>query len=97
MEDGGCCSLFEFVNKAHGLILRGMISMTEWHRVAKIIFKQMIESVQFIHSKRICHLDISLENYLINDISVELNCNGQIRFCAEEIQVKMCGMCTSTL
>ena len=69
MEDGGE-SLFDFVNKAHQLILSGNIDITEWHRVCKVIFKQMLECIEFIHSLNICHFDISLENFLINDVDV---------------------------
>eukprot|EP01084_Bolivina_argentea_P168155 291684_1 len=69
MEDGGS-DLFDFIKKAHGLISMDIIHMNDWHKVVKIIFKQMIECIEFIHSKNVCHFDISLENFLINDVKV---------------------------
>lgn len=32
----------------------------------KIIFRQIIEGLKFLHEKGVCHLDLSLENILIN-------------------------------
>ena len=93
MEDGGCHSLFDFVSKAHKLIVAKQISINEWHGVSKIICKQMIESIQFIHSKNICHLDVSLENFVINDVEVQrINKKSQIRFVTQDLQVKLCGV-----
>ena len=59
MENGGN-SLFDFIQKAHGFVANGKIAMTEWHKTVQIMFKQMIESIEYIHSKNICHFDISL-------------------------------------
>eukprot|EP01084_Bolivina_argentea_P050214 92333_1 len=67
MEDGGT-SLWDFISDAHGLINQGQITIKEWHRVCKIIFKQMIECIEYIHSQNVCHFDISLENMVINDV-----------------------------
>ena len=53
----------------------------------------MIECIEYIHSKGVCHYDISLENWLINDIPVKVNStsNGStVTFCCDEIQVKLC-------
>ena len=71
MEDGGG-SLFNFVTKAHNLIQTGSIEISEWHKTVKVIFKQMIECIKYIHSKGVCHYDISLENWLINDVGVDV-------------------------
>ena len=97
MEDGGH-SLFEFVVKVHKLIQFGKLEISEWHRIAKIIFKQMIEAIEYIHSKNIAHFDISLENFLINDIDVLLVSTPKgekIRFdidgkTGKGVQVKLC-------
>ena len=73
MEYGGK-SLFDFIFKAHQLISRGNIDISEWHKVVKIIFKQMIECIEFIHKYSICHFDISLENFLICDnVMIQIN------------------------
>ena len=97
-EDGGF-PLFDFVVKVHQLIEIGKLEITEWHRIAKIIFKQMIEVIEFIHSKHVAHFDISLENFLINDVDVVLvtvpNKGTQtIKFSVDDessgIQIKLC-------
>ena len=103
MEDGGH-SLFNFVSRVHEFIQSGQISIAEWHKMAKIIFKQMIEFTEFIHSQNICHFDISLENFLINNINVEviptldsstdganvLITTERLKFCTEDVQIKAC-------
>ena len=61
MEDGGH-SLFAFVQKAHSLIQAGNLEISHWNEVCKVIFKQMVECVEYLHSQGICHMDISLEN-----------------------------------
>eukprot|EP01084_Bolivina_argentea_P042691 78700_1 len=91
MEDAGD-DLFDFVVKAHRLIQMGTIDIFEWHKVVKVILKQMIEAIEFIHSKNVCHLDISLENFLIND--VEINCfkrenKTKMQFVLENIKIKL--------
>ncbi len=83
-------SLFNFVVKAHSIISAGSMSIKDWHQVVKMIFKQIIEAVEYIHSKRICHMDISLENMLINDVDVDVNENGTIRIRPEDVQCKLC-------
>ena len=95
MEDGGF-SLFEFVVKVHRLIRMGKLHISEWQRIAKIIFKQMIQAIEYIHSKGVCHFDISLENFILNDIDVVLvttPTEETIKFVATDtsgIDVKLC-------
>eukprot|EP01084_Bolivina_argentea_P204047 348412_1 len=97
MEDGGN-SLFEFIKKAHGLIKNGNISLEHWQAVIRVILKQMMECVAYIHSKNVCHFDISLENWLINDVEVVVKTtrgkkksqSEQLTFVIENIQVKLC-------
>eukprot|EP01083_Nonionella_stella_P027569 75966_1 len=89
MEDGGT-SLLDFVSKAHHFIKRGLLSMTEWHKTCKCIFKQMMECVEFIHCNSVCHFDISLENVLINPVQITVNPDRSIQFCAGSIQIKLC-------
>ena len=72
MEYGGD-NLLDFVIKAHKLIEIGQLEMSEWHRLCKIIFKQMCDSVHHIHSKNVSHYDISLENFLINELNISVN------------------------
>ena len=96
MEDGGM-SLFNFVSKAHRIINTRAINIEEWHKVCKIIFKQMIESIEYIHSRLVCHFDISIENFVITDVQVQRSENPQdhtvnIKFMTDEIQIKLLGM-----
>eukprot|EP01084_Bolivina_argentea_P027752 51553_1 len=66
MENGGS-ALFDFITKSHNLIQSGKIEISHWKKVCKLIFSQMVECIDYIHSKNVCHFDISLENFLIND------------------------------
>jgi serine/threonine protein kinase len=50
------CDLFEVV-KTHGNLQESQ---------ARSIFKQVCQALQFLKSKRICHLDVSLENILMD-------------------------------
>ena len=67
MEDGGS-SLFDFVVKMHQFVESKRLNIDELHSVSRIIFQQMIEAIEYIHSKGIAHMDISLENWLIDDL-----------------------------
>ena len=96
-------SLFKFIQKAHGYINDGYILISDWHNFVKIIFKQMIECIEYLHLMNVCHFDISLENMLISDIEVEMieNKNGKqyLRFCTEsdQIQISLCDFGLSQL
>eukprot|EP01084_Bolivina_argentea_P050215 92334_1 len=94
MEDGGSC-LFDFVRNAHKLIRNKRIGPSEWRKVTHIMFSQIVECMEFIHSKNVVHFDISLENFLVNDIKIEVVTNlkskkSRLRFVTKEIQVKLC-------
>jgi len=95
MEDGGS-SLFDFVVKAHSMIRSGRIAIPHWMQVAKLIFKQMLECVQYLHSLNICHQDLSLENFVINDVMVNVTQTGaqkdhgeSLEFVTKGIQIKL--------
>lgn len=60
MEDGGQ-SLLVFVQKAYKMLQRNKLDISEWLKVCRLLFKQMIECIEYIHSKNIAHFDISLE------------------------------------
>jgi len=73
MEYGGT-SLFRHVMKYHSLIKQNIMSIDEWGKHVKIIFKQICQILYYLHNKvHCCHLDISLENMLIK--------HNQIKFC----------------
>ena len=94
MEDGGF-SLFTFIVKVHRLIRMGKLEISEWHRVAKIILKKMIEAIEYIHNKGISHFDISCENWTLNDLDVVLVTDGDketVKFSVNEtsgVEVKL--------
>ena len=100
MEHGGK-GLFEFIVEAHELIEKGQIEISEWHKVVQIIFKQMIECIEYIHNKNVCHFDISLENFLINDVLIipyhSDNGRKYIKFLCSDIQIKICDFGLSEL
>ena len=96
MEDGGN-RLMDFIIRAHKFIKNGQIDITEWHKMVKVIFKQMIEFVDYIHNKKICHFDISLENFLINSVDVavtKISDDGEtvekLEFCKDKVYIKAC-------
>eukprot|EP01083_Nonionella_stella_P089302 249146_1 len=92
MEDGGV-PLFDFIMKAHKLIAQNKITFAHWKKVSEIIIRQMIEAIAFIHSKNVCHFDISLENFVINDVAVDIIRRADaetIEFNMNEIQIKLC-------
>lgn len=59
MQNGGS-SLFDFVTKAHQYIKIGKIDITEWHKLVQLIFKQMVDAVDYHHQKNVANFDISL-------------------------------------
>lgn len=89
MEDGGDC-LFDWCVKAHALITKNRLDISEWHNAVKVIFKQMLKCVEYIHSQSICHFDISLENFLVTGLDTRLKTDGKVQFNTENIKVKLC-------
>jgi len=93
MEDGGL-PLFEFVIKCHELIKNKVLRVSHWKSVVRVIFAQMLQCVQYIHAKKVCHFDISLENFCINDVEISLleQADGSevINFALDDIHVKLC-------
>merc|ERR1712228_80227 len=65
MERGGT-DYFDFIVKCHDMISNNKLSLNEWRKQCKFMFAQMIQFVNWMHTKMSCaHLDISLENILI--------------------------------
>jgi len=89
MEDGGN-SLFDFVQRVHQYIADQFLDIEHWKKAVRVILHQMVEAIAYIHSLNICHFDISLENWLINDVSVDILENGQMLFDLSDIRVKVC-------
>ena len=90
MENGGVM-LFNFIVRVHRYIESDKLEISEWHKFVKIIFKQILLAIEYIHCHNVCHFDISLENILINDdVEVILDSNGKIKFCHDNISIKLC-------
>ena len=90
MEDGGQ-SLFDFVERAHKCIQAKKLEISQWLKMCKIIFKQMVQCLEYIHTKNVAHFDISLENYLINDVKINVIEDGKFEFSFDDrVQCKLC-------
>eukprot|EP01084_Bolivina_argentea_P286959 492358_1 len=89
MEDAGD-ELFGFVVRAHKFIRSGQLSIKEWRRFCKRAARQMVELVDWMHNEmNCCHLDISLENFTIQNALVYVNeNNGNITF-TDDFVIKM--------
>eukprot|EP01084_Bolivina_argentea_P042043 77588_1 len=99
MEDGGM-DFFKFVAECHKLINSKVLSISEWQMAVQVLFKQMVEYVDWLHSEmNVCHLDISLENLLITDVFVmsEQGPNGEPQiYLSHNFQIKFCDFGLST-
>lgn len=92
MEDGGM-DFFKFVAECHKLINSGALSLREWQSAVRVAFKQMVQFVEWMHSKMaICHLDISLENLLISNVFVmtDKTSGSQRIYLSHNFQLKFC-------
>ena len=59
MEHGGH-PLFDFVTKVHHYINMGKLQISEWHKLVQILFKQMVDTTDYMHSQNVANFDISL-------------------------------------
>lgn len=67
--EGG--DLFAFLQKMHPRSLSNKNKATAeglkaWYHAVRGVFRQLIKGVAWMHSKRVCHRDLSLENVLLN-------------------------------
>ena len=78
-SNGGQC-LQKFVEKCHELIFAQRLEIKEWRAVVQLIFKQMIDFVDFLHHQmNICHMDICLKNILIKNVVLIPQNDGKVR------------------
>eukprot|EP01083_Nonionella_stella_P025645 70646_1 len=89
MEHGGS-DLFEFVVQAHEHIKNGSLSIKEWRKFVKYIFWQMCVLMLWLHNTaRATHLDVSLENMLVQNARFINKGNGELSI-STNIEIKFC-------
>jgi len=89
VEDGGS-GMFEFVAKCHKFISAGRLDIAEWHRFCKLAFQQIVQLVDWMHNQMHCaHLDISLENMVIDDVMVQVQEQSNKIVFSDSFSVKM--------
>ena len=59
MENGGH-GLFDFVSKAHEYIKIGKVEISEWQKLVQLLFKQMVDTIAYMHEKNVANFDVSL-------------------------------------
>lgn len=63
--------LFHFLQRSHPKYVRGNKAtpseMENWFLVVRGLFRQLIKGISWMHSKHVCHRDLSLENILITE------------------------------
>ena len=85
-EHGGT-SMFEWNRVAHQRIEEGRVSLKYWRKNVKFLFTQMVDYVLWLHdTMNVCHLDISLENMLLQNgdhflEKSKFTYSQQIKFC----------------
>eukprot|EP01084_Bolivina_argentea_P047909 88320_1 len=75
LEDGGD-SLFSFVKESHEHIKNDTIDIKEWHKFCKGAITQMVNVLHWMHDNNCCHLDVSLENFVISNIKTTVLCDA---------------------
>jgi len=78
------------MGKAHDFIRSGKLPISEWHSMVQLIFKQMVEALEFMHCHRVAHFDISLENMLISEVEVTIDSEDQLHFILKDVEIKIC-------
>ena len=97
MEDGGM-SLQQFTQKMHKLIKLNLLDIDHWKNVVRIIFIQMIECIEYCHTKNICRFSVSLQNFVINDINIKINKNTRkFHLPLTDIKIKLCDVGTAII
>jgi len=69
MEYGGI-NLFQYTKLMHCKIKRNKLSINEWTKHVRILFKQMCHYIDWLHKCNITHSDICLESIVIKDFKL---------------------------
>eukprot|EP01083_Nonionella_stella_P000604 1701_1 len=90
MQYAGKMSLFEFVKRCHQYIEQGIISLKQWHRLCRVALKQMVELLDWLHNTmHCCHLDLSLENFVIDNVMVTQRQRSKQIVFSSDFQIKL--------
>eukprot|EP01084_Bolivina_argentea_P269025 457106_1 len=91
MEHGGM-GLFHFAHQFHNYISNGCFSIVRWQHICKLLFKQMVMFIDWLHNiMDVCHLDISLENLLISGVNISFDKKtNQINIVENDLQIRFC-------
>ena len=72
VQQFGGINMFEYIKSSHEMIKDGEIPIQEWKRHCKILIKQILLYINWMHNHVfLCHLDISLENMVINNVEYD--------------------------
>ena len=67
VQEYGGNDLFDFVVKQGENLDKNRLDIKEWHLQVQFIFSEIAKALHYFHySKNMCHLDMSLENTLID-------------------------------
>eukprot|EP01083_Nonionella_stella_P087770 244304_1 len=88
MEHGGE-NLFDFVKECHQCIEYGLISNSVWLAFCKTAMQQMVDVVAWLQQMHCCHLDISLENFVIHNLEVRLASDQKTVVSISNFQIKI--------
>eukprot|EP01084_Bolivina_argentea_P133770 236106_1 len=91
MEHGGQ-SLFHLAKQCHQLIEtgHGVIPNSVWLSFCRTAMQQMVALIEWMHNEmHCCHLDISLENFVIGNVHVYLANDGKTWRAIKNFQIKI--------
>ena len=89
MSDGGQ-SLSKFVEICHKYIFDGKLQIKQWINIIKKIFIQIINLIDILHNKlKICHMDLSLNNFLIKNVEIIEQKENKIDIC-DNFEISIC-------
>eukprot|EP01083_Nonionella_stella_P070734 189395_1 len=73
MQHGGH-SFFEFVKKCHQYIEHELLDITQWLSFCVAAMQQTVGLLAWLHdTMHCCHLDVSLENFVISNVHVHMD------------------------
>jgi len=89
MENGGG-DFFDWIVRCHQWIRDGRLSLKQWRQYIRDLLLQICGFVEWLHSAmNVCHLDISLENMLIQNNRFKADGKGGVRL-SRKMQIKIC-------